>query len=208
MNFIPGANESENRKRHFSRKQTGGIFGNGLQLTMINNMLDCSKLNEGQLPLQPRPTDLAVFTSELSMLLTPLLQEKNLRLEIDQPTALPRLNIDPGRTRQILLNRIGNAIKYSDGSLITLAVLWKTAENRRGCLTLKVSDQGQGIPREEQKRIFEPFVQQQQHSGAGTGLGLFITMRLVKLMNGSIELKSESGKGSCFTVTPPEIAYD
>lgn len=177
-------------------------------LTMINNMLDCARLNAGQLPLHPRPTDLAGFISEFPVLLGPLLLAKNLRLEIDQPTALPLLSIDPGRTRQILLNLVGNAIKYSGDGVITLQALWETTDDHRGNLTFNVSDQGQGIPQEMQKRIFEPFVQQQQHAsaGTGTGLGLFITVQLVKLMNGTIKLESEPGKGSCFTVTLPGIA--
>lgn len=184
-----------------------GLSAN-IMLTLINNMLDCAKLNAGQLQIHPRLTNLADLSAELTLLLNPLLLEKNLRLNIDLPAVLPLLCIDPERIRQILLNLIGNAIKFSKNSVIGMQVRWKPAENHRGCLTLKVSDQGQGISPEYKKKIFEPFVQQRQHSVTGTGLGLFITMKLVKRMNGSIELESELGKGSCFTVTFPEVVYD
>lgn len=177
-------------------------------LTLINNMLDCAKLNAGQIQIQPRPTRLDDLAAELPLLLNPLLLEKNLRLKIELPDNLPLLRIDPERVRQILLNLIGNAIKFSKDGVIAIQAGWTPSENHRGRLTLKVSDQGQGIPPEYQKIIFEPFVQQRQHSAAGTGLGLFISMQLVKRMNGSIELESEVGKGSCFTITLPETVYD
>ncbi len=177
-------------------------------LTLINNILDCAKLHAGQLQIHPRLSDLAEIVSELGLLLTPLMAEKNLRLTIDLPAVLPLLCVDPERIRQILRNLIGNAIQFSDNGVIVVEVRWEPADNSRGCLTLRVSDQGQGIPPEYRKRIFEPFVQQKQHSVAGTGLGLFITLQLIERMNGAIGLESEVGKGSCFTVTFPKVVYD
>lgn len=177
-------------------------------LAMINNLLDCAKLHAGHMQLHVRPTDLAKLIHELPALLHPLLLEKRLRLEIDLPPDLPMLQLDGDRLRQILLNLIGNAIKFSDHGVIMVRGAFQEAASLPGRLTLQVIDHGRGIRQEYRKKIFEPFVQQRQDAarGNGTGLGLFITLRLVQLMEGSIELESEPGQGSCFTVTLPVVA--
>ncbi len=178
-------------------------------LDMVNRMLDCAKLNAGQMQCRRRPTDLAALVRELPVLLGPLLQEKNLRLEIDFPDRLPQLELDPELIRRILVNLLGNAIKFSDRGDILLRGSFQAADRTGGRLVLNVIDNGPGISRKYRRKIFDPFVRDHRHagSGSGTGLGLYITMQLVKLMDGVIELQSETGKGCCFTVTFPDIKY-
>lgn len=178
-------------------------------LDMVNRMLDCAKLNAGQLQCRRFPIDLEQLVRGLQIQLSPLLLEKNLRLEIDVPNHLPQLELDPELIRRILLNLLGNAIKFSDRGDIALRCSFEAADRCRGRLTLKVIDDGPGIAEEYRRKIFDPFVRDHRHaaSGGGTGLGLYITMQLVRLMHGSLELESGTGKGCCFTVTIPGIKY-
>ncbi len=185
-------------------------FSANTLLSMIHHILDYAKFNSGQMQIHPRPTDLAGLFQEIPRLLDPLLTEKKLQLKIELAEDLPHLEIDPERIRQILLNLIGNAIKFSDNGTITLRGIFQTDQKTCGRLTIQVQDQGQGISEAYRKKIFDPFIQQKSHSaaGLGSGLGLFITRSLIQLMNGMIELESELGKGSRFTVVLPEVPYE
>lgn len=180
-------------------------------LKLVNDLLDCAKYNLGKIQFFPCRTDFPQLCNELPVILEILLQEKNLKLVIELPDDLPPLYIDPTKIRQILVNLVGNSIKFSAKGTIIIRGEFHVTNHTHGTLILQVTDAGRGISEEYQKKIFEPFVQEKHEDfaiGNGVGLGLAITLKIIKLMKGQIRLKSEIGKGSCFTVTLPEIEYD
>ena len=182
--------------------------GNSL-LRLINDVLDLSKLEAEQTVLTAHPTDLAVLLHEIQAIFQYKIQEKNLSFRLNCPAGLPMLKLDNLRLRQILLNLIGNAVKFTAQGGITLIAGFRQEGGGKGTLSIQVQDTGIGIPEEAQLKIFEPFVQsdtaRDTHIYGGTGLGLAICRRLAERMNGKITLESEVGKGSCFTLTLAEI---
>jgi nitrogen-specific signal transduction histidine kinase/CheY-like chemotaxis protein len=191
--------------------------GKGL-LTLINDILDLSKIEAGKLELEFDFIDTYSFFSEFEKIFSLKVSEKGLKFILDIASGTPHgIYIDEARVRQIVFNLIGNAIKFTSEGQITLKVF---IENPRVVnyskekseelidLIIEIRDTGIGISKELQESIFEPFVQERdyRHYG-GTGLGLAITRRLTVLMNGTINLKSELGKGSTFTVSIPDLTY-
>jgi CheY-like chemotaxis protein len=158
------------------------------------------------------------FFSEFERIFSLKVTEKDLKFILDITSGTPQgVYIDEARVRQIIFNLIGNAIKFTSEGKITLKVYTENPQivsyskektEELIDLIIEVKDTGIGISKELQEVIFEPFVQERdyKHYG-GTGLGLAITRRLTVLMNGTINLKSELGKGSTFTVRIPEITY-
>ena len=180
-------------------------------LKLVSDLLDCAKYNLGKTQLHPVRTDLRQLCGELPVILEALLQERDLRLAVELPDDLPPLYIDAIKIHQILINLVGNAIKFSAGGTIRIRGEFHRTNSIYGMLVLQVIDTGRGISNEYQKSIFDPFVQENRGdfgAGNGVGLGLAITMKIIKLMKGKIRLKSETGKGSCFTITLPKINYD
>ena len=187
-------------------------------LTLINDILDLSKIEAGKLELEYDFIDTYSFFSEFEKIFSLKVSEKGLKFILDIASGTPHgICIDEARVRQIVFNLIGNAIKFTSEGQITLKVFIenpqvvnysKEKSEELIDLIIEVIDTGIGISKELQEAIFEPFVQERdyKHYG-GTGLGLAITRRLTVLMNGTINLKSELGKGSTFTVRIPEIAY-
>ncbi len=179
-------------------------------LALINDILDLSKVESGKLELELSPVNIMDVFAETRDIFSQKLQEKNLDLQIIVDPSLPKeIILDEIRCRQIFLNLLSNAIKFTDKGYIRLTA--KPGEIKESIqymdLIFTVEDTGIGVPLEEQSLIFEAFTQQkgQSHSKyGGTGLGLAISNRLVKLMNGSISIKSEVGKGSIFQI----ILYD
>jgi signal transduction histidine kinase/DNA-binding response OmpR family regulator len=174
-------------------------------LTVINDILDFSKIEAGKLTIEAIPFDLPRLLSETLRTLSLRTEEKGLELICDTATNIPnQLLGDPGRLRQILLNLIGNAIKFTEHGEILLR-----AERRHGApegmcrIYFAVKDTGIGISRDKQQLIFEAFSQEDSSTTrrfGGTGLGLSISSRLVELMNGRIWVDSEPGQGSCFQI--------
>jgi len=171
-------------------------------LGLINDVLDFSKIEAGQLALTINPYSIkdviqAVVTSTQS-----LATEKNLSLKITVPADLPTASGDERRISQVLLNLVGNAIKFTDSGEVRVEV---TAAD--GSFVVSVSDTGPGIALADQENIFEEFRQAEGSSSAqkkgGTGLGLAIAKRIVELHGGKIWVESEVGKGSKFTFTLP-----
>lgn len=180
------------------------LAGNSL-LRLINDVLDLSKLESEQMVLTLQPTDITALLREIQAVFQYKVQEKKLFFKLDCPPALPLFRLDNLRLRQILLNLIGNAVKFTEQGGITLAVSFRQDGNApRGLLSIRVCDTGIGITEEAQHRIFKPFVQsdavRDTHVYGGTGLGLAISRRLAERMGGTIGLESETGKGSCFVV--------
>ncbi len=183
-------------------------------LGIINDILDFSKVEAGRMELHPAPNDLRSTVGDALHAVAVKAHEKGLELAFDVDPAIPqRLIFDSGRLRQVLLNLIGNAIKFTDSGEILLnidrAADTSAVADESSCqLHFSVRDTGCGISREKQASIFEAFVQADGSSRrchGGTGLGLTISSRLVGLMKGKIWVEGDLGKGSTFhfTITLP-----
>ncbi len=172
-------------------------------LNLINDVLDMAKIEAGRVQLENVPFDLGGLVQDVSDMMTQRALSKGLEMLIDQSPLFPRYIVgDEARLRQILINLLGNAIKYTQQGGVTLRL--DTKQNKPSHLIIEVEDSGIGIIPEEQRHIFEPFVQLAGHGiNKGTGLGLTITQQFVQMMGGSISLESEPGKGSLFRVELP-----
>ncbi|HRX71610.1 MAG: response regulator [Candidatus Competibacteraceae bacterium] len=174
-------------------------------LAVINDILDFSKIEAGRLELETVTFDLRELVEETAVLLAERAHHKGLELAVDLDSDLPRtLQGDPGRLRQILVNLVGNAIKFTERGevLIRLRLLEQDAKTAR--LRIAVSDTGIGIDPAAQAKIFESFTQADGSTTrrfGGTGLGLAITKQLVRLMGGEIEVESAPGAGTTFWFT-------
>lgn len=181
-------------------------------LTLINDILDLSKIEAGKMELRYEPVNPYTFINETKNIFALRIAEKNLEFVISIDPHLPEsLLLDDVRLRQVLFNLIGNAVKFTETGFIKLSLSKVyTHEDRSSLdLILTVEDSGIGIPADAHQKIFESFKQlngQSSKQYGGTGLGLAITKRLVEMMNGSIVLRSEVNKGSCFEITLHDVA--
>jgi len=192
------------------RSQIEAIRSSGKNLLIIiNDILDLSKIEAGKLVIQNEPINIHNIIKEIETIFAHITNEKGIQFVIDKLDEIPdSLLLDETRIRQILFNLIGNAVKFTDSGEVTLSVMKKLKENDKIDLIISVKDTGIGIPADQHDRIFEAFNQQEGQRTVkygGTGLGLTITRRLVEMMGGEIELLSEPGKGSIFTITLPDI---
>jgi len=180
-------------------------------LGLINDILDMSKIEAGTLELQPQPSDLREVFRSCETLFSHMGTEKGLQMEMSLPDNLPRRAVvDALRLRQVIINLIGNGLKYThSGSVITRVTVEPEAAPFV-TLVIAVTDTGVGIPAEKIAKIFEPFIQLHTAgvSAPGAGLGLSIVKRIVELMNGTIEVTSVVGTGSTFTVRMPGVQVD
>ncbi len=181
--------------------------GNAL-LTVINDILDFSKIESGNLEIIPEEYEPAVLIEEVLNIGRLNAGKKSIEIRSEIDPDLPRvLRGDSIRIRQILINIFNNAIKFTKEGYVELAVGYKASSAREGMLTIKVTDTGIGIKEKDLTKIFESFSQvisTRNREVEGTGLGLAITKQLTDRMNGTIDVQSEYGKGSCFTVTIPQ----
>jgi signal transduction histidine kinase/CheY-like chemotaxis protein/ligand-binding sensor domain-containing protein len=173
-------------------------------LTVINDVLDFSKIESGKLSLDSAEFDLEEVANETIRTLATSAHRKGLELICDIPQMDELLIGDAGRLRQVLLNLLGNAIKFTDSGEVALCVD-KTGTSAGGVIfQFSITDSGIGIPADQRDRIFDAFVQadsSNQRRFGGTGLGLAISSRFVQLMNGRIWVDSEEGHGSTFHFT-------
>jgi len=173
-------------------------------LTIINDILDFSKIEAGKLDLENITFDLHRTIDDITELMGPKASEKGLELSGIVNSEVPRLvKGDPGRLRQILVNLVGNSIKFTEngGVSIKVELLANHHEKNEVLLNFSVSDTGIGIPAEKLDKLFQSFSQVELSTTrkyGGTGLGLAISKKLVSLMNGDIGVISNTGKGSCF----------
>ena len=186
------------------------VAGNAL-LSLINDVLDLSKLESGQMVFTPVETDFPALVKEVSMIFQQCFRDKKLK-NIIRINPMPTLLIDKLRMRQILFNLVGNAVKFTEHGHIEFSGSFTPVGDSSGTLCFSIADTGCGISEEDRKRLFQPFVQSNAIRGTqtahnGTGLGLAIIRRMLERLNGEITLKSEPGKGSTFTVTMREIGY-
>ena len=177
-------------------------------LTLINDILDLSKIEAGLLEIQYEPVQLQVIFTELQQIFKLKMAEKNLDLMMEIDKSLPlTLILDEARLRQVLLNLMGNAVKFTESGYIKLCAK-AFANHKQIDLILAVEDSGIGIPADQQAVIFESFKQQDGQSTrryGGTGLGLAISKRLVEMMNGHFSVTSVPGKGSRFEITLQKV---
>jgi CheY-like chemotaxis protein len=173
-------------------------------LVLINDILDFSKMDAGKLDIVAQPFELRRLPREVLDLLIARAQERGVRLTSDvAPDAPAWLQGDPGRIKQILLNLVGNAIKFTEqGEIgIQVSLIGQPPEDRAAHLRFVVRDTGVGIPAEDQGKLFQAFRQVDASATrrhGGTGLGLAISKQLVELMGGAIGCESQLGEGSEF----------
>ncbi|KAB2897718.1 MAG: response regulator, partial [Kofleriaceae bacterium] len=174
-------------------------------LTLINDVLDISKIEADKVELVPERFALAELVADVQATVEPLARANDNRFEVQAADELGQINMDRTRLRQILLNLLGNAFKFTKRGTVRLAVT-RAMRHERPWIEVRVEDTGIGISEAQQKRLFQPFVQADSSTTrefGGTGLGLAICKRLVELMSGEIGLASELGHGSTFTVRLP-----
>jgi len=172
-------------------------------LRLINDILDHSKIEAGKVQINPRPFDLSQMCTDISELFHPTTREKNITLEI---TYLGReewaFNADPERIRQILVNLIGNAVKFTEKGHVRVVIECQKSFAGKALLKFSVSDTGAGMSEEESQMLFQKYAQTKSGMKfGGTGLGLSICRQLVELMGGQIGLSSKLGLGSTFWFT-------
>lgn len=182
-------------------------------LSLINDVLDFSKIDAGYIDLRKRDTDLYSLIESVKELFQLKATVKNLQLIFQIEPGLPRfVQVDDSRLWQVLINLVGNAVKFTKAGTVTLQVelhptqLAETPDTQ--WISFRVKDTGPGIPLNEQSRLFEAFYQTEigVNSQQGTGLGLSISQRLVQLMGGEIQINSRLGRGSCFTFSIPVMS--
>jgi signal transduction histidine kinase/CheY-like chemotaxis protein len=185
-------------------KQIGFIRkGAETLLELVNDLLDLAKIEAGKIEVQPVDFEVANLFSALRGMLRPLLVTQSVSLVFDETAEIPCLYTDEGKLSQILRNFISNALKFTEQGVISVTARFNKADQT---VTFAVSDTGMGIPAEDQAKIFEEFVQLEnpaQRKIKGTGLGLPLCRKLATLLNGKIDLVSQTGIGSTFSVTLP-----
>ncbi|WP_342235627.1 response regulator [Inquilinus sp. OTU3971] len=172
-------------------------------LELINDVLDLSKIEAGRLDLHEEEIDLAALVADLAGASQPLAARNGNRLVVERPAGLGSMRADQTRLRQIILNLLSNACKFTEGGTVTLAVARDAEE---GWVRFRVSDTGIGMTRDQLGRLFQEFTQADSSTTrryGGTGLGLAISQRLAALMGGTIAVESEPGVGTSFTVRLP-----
>jgi adenylate cyclase len=173
-------------------------------LGLINQVLDLSKIEAGKLELNPATVDLAPLIDEVAGTARQLADQNKNRLVVEAPEKLGQLTIDPLRLRQILLNLLSNACKFTKQGEVKLKA--RRLVDGRDWVELAVADSGIGMSPEQQAKLFEEFAQADATTAqrfGGTGLGLAITRKLARMMGGDVTVTSEPGKGSVFTVRLP-----
>jgi PAS domain S-box-containing protein len=185
------------------RKRVNVALGSAQALlTIINDILDLSKIEAGKLDLVPEWTDVHALVDDVVGLMRPLAAHKGLQVESRCAPDVPaRVLVDGGRLRQVLLNLAGNAVKFTDAGRVSMAVTVVSAARDRVRLQWSVSDTGIGIPAQQIPLVFEQFTQLEGAATRrtnGTGLGLSICRKLIDLMGGTIQVASQPGNGSRF----------
>ena len=174
-------------------------------LLLINNLLDISKIEEGYFELESYSFNLSSAVSKIMEIFIHSAAQKGLKLEVTIDSDLPlKLKGDVGRISQVLINLLGNAVKFTDKGAVSLYISKDVDNGQKVALRFKVIDSGIGIPFEKQEMIFSPFTQVDGSTTrifGGTGLGLSICKKLVDLMGGEIGVESSEGKGAMFWFT-------
>lgn len=176
-------------------------------LQLVNKVMDLSQIEAGHVDLDITQFSVAEVVDDVSVLAEGLAEQRSNRFKSHKADGLGEMNSDETRIRQILVNLLGNAAKFTEGGQIILSVE-RTAGLKSECdvLTFEVTDTGVGMSTEDALRIFEPFARADDEAVEnieGTGIGLSITKRFCELLGGHVRVESEIGRGSTFTVTLP-----
>ena len=205
LNGILGYAQLLRRGRSLTAAQTDGlnvIYKSGHHLlTLINDILDLAKVEAGKVELYPAPVGLPGFLDGVTGIMRMAAQQKDIEFVSDTPDDLPAvIEADEKRLRQVLLNLLGNAVKFTDEGSVTLRIANRGSDKNRVSLRFEIQDTGVGMTPDELTKIFRPFEQagDEKRRAEGTGLGLAITRQLVNLMGGEIQAESEPGRGSVF----------
>jgi len=195
--LIDGIPDEQERLKALSGISTSGHT----LLQLINDVLDLSKLESGKMAIKTELTDAGALISSVVQSVGVTVKNRDVELKEDYG-AMPYLEIDPQRIRQILFNLVGNAVKFTEhGEIRVRAAFRKTGDDGKGVFTLSVSDTGCGIADEDKDKVMDPFVQLGDNGKVrGTGLGLPICKHLATIMGGQLTFVSELGKGSTFTL--------
>ncbi len=180
-------------------------------LSLINDILDLSKIEAGKLELFAEPFDVRQVIGEVATTVAPLVEKNGNRLEIRCAEDVGQMHSDLTRTRQVLLNLLSNACKFTERGTIGLAAARERAGDGGDWVVLRVSDSGIGMTPEQLGRLFEAFSQADASTArnyGGTGLGLAITRRFCRMMGGEVTVESAPGHGSSFTVRLPARLED
>jgi signal transduction histidine kinase len=171
-------------------------------IRMVNSMLDISQIESGRTPMHFDPADLRQLVNGTVALFQNEARQRNLSLSMQIPARLPKVVLDGERVQQVLVNLIGNAVKFTpDGGSVRVAVKYRSDAQQ---VEISVSDTGIGIAPQQQSQIFEEFgPTRRTHPEQGAGLGLAISRRIVQAHGGTIRVSSEPGRGSTFEVVLP-----
>jgi adenylate cyclase len=178
-------------------------------LGLINQVLDLSKIEAGKLELNPQTVQLAPLIDEVVGTARQLAEQNKNRLLVEAQENLGELTVDSMRLRQILLNLLSNACKFTKAGEVKLRV--KKVVDGGNWIEAAVADTGIGMTPEQQAKLFEEFIQADSSTArqyGGTGLGLAITRKLARMMGGDVTVQSEPGKGSVFTVRLPSGGHN
>ena len=185
-------------------------------LALINDVLDISKIEAGQLEVECVPFDLRAAIANVTDLMRPTAEKKTLAFQVGVSSEVGVVNSDRRRVEQVLLNLLSNAIKFTERGSVTLRAEWKpgiSAGNATPGIRISVADTGMGIKAEHLAILFQPFRQVEtglSRNHEGTGLGLAICQKLAAKLGGAIHVESEWGRGSVFSFTLPigEVASE
>jgi signal transduction histidine kinase/DNA-binding response OmpR family regulator len=174
-------------------------------LTLINDVLDLSKIEAGKMELHPETVDVHALVEDVAATMRPLAEKNGNRFVVECPDGVGSMHVDATRVRQALLNLTSNAVKFTQDGLVTI----RAGRPRRGdtdWIVLEVSDSGIGMTSEQVERLFQDFTQADASTTrkyGGTGLGLAISRRFCRMMGGDITVESTPGRGSTFTIALP-----
>ncbi len=185
---------SETQKQYLVRMQSNGLH----LLELVNDILDLARIESGQMRVEQRTLDLVGLLRDTATQFQAQVEAQGLTLKLMLPEHVMNLETDSGRLRQILINLIGNAVKYTPKGQIGIEL-----SSSETIYCIEIEDTGVGILPEHQALIFEPFYQIGTADGGGAGLGLAITFQLCQLLGYRLSLQSELGKGSCFRIEIP-----
>jgi signal transduction histidine kinase/CheY-like chemotaxis protein len=176
-------------------------------LTLINDILDLSKIEAGKMELQLESVSIAALVEDVAGTMRPLAEANGNRLRIECATGVGTMHADPTRVRQALLNLASNAVKFTEQGLVTIAAT-RVTDGPEEVIVLRVSDTGIGMTTEQTARLFQDFTQADASTTrryGGTGLGLAISRRFCRMMGGDITVDSAPGQGSTFTIRLPAV---
>ncbi|MBK9392343.1 MAG: hybrid sensor histidine kinase/response regulator, partial [Bacteroidetes bacterium] len=194
------------------RKMLQSVMSSGnLLLSLLNDILDLSKIEAGKLEIHPYPVDVTGTLNDIELLFKNKAAQKGIEIKVIKANNFPKaIMLDEIRIKQVLFNLVGNAVKFTNRGYVNIRVNfdYRPDNNNRGDLLIEVEDTGIGIPESQQLMIFDAFKQasgQANRTYEGVGLGLSISKRLVEKMKGTISVSSSVGKGSVFTVFIPGV---